>query len=446
MMHALPIPVTSALRAGLLVLGIGLAQPSWAGKSTDNESEVLPSLQELKQFTTVFEHVKRYYVNSVDDKTLFENAIRGMLNGLDPHSAYLNTEELSELKVHTSGKFGGLGIEVTMEDGFIRVISPIDDTPAQKAGIQAGDLIIRIDDTPVKGLKLQEAVDKMRGEKGSPITLTIIRQKELKPLKITLNRDVISVKSVRQRLIEPDYGYVRISQFQNNTAQDIIRAIQSLKKDNDQKPLKGIVLDLRNNPGGVLESAVQVSDTFLDAPKLSYNHLIVYTKGRLNGSEIQEVAHEGDILNQAPIVVLVNGGSASASEIVAGALQDHHRGVIVGTQTFGKGSVQTVIPLKDKRGIKLTTALYYTPAGRSIQAMGIKPDIVVHRLKIDSDKDEDIQDLLLREEDLQNHLNNGENKDKTETPRRTETDMINLDKNPITRRLFTIPTTNCMRA
>lgn len=401
----------SFVRFGLLLLGLSFLNPAFsAKKTTDSDNEILPSLQDLKQFTTVFEQVKKYYVNTIDDKTLFENAIRGMLSGLDPHSTYLDPDELSELKVHTSGKFGGLGIEVTLEDGFIRVISPIDDTPAQKSGLQAGDLIVRINETPVKGLKLQEAVDMMRGDKGSPITLTIVRQKELKPLKITLIRDIINVKSVRSRLLEPDYGYLRISQFQNNTGPDVLRALQNLKKDNNQKPLKGLILDLRNNPGGILESAVQVSNAFLDADKLKHDRMIVYTKGRLPGSEIKETASGNDALQQAPIVLLVNGGSASASEIVAGALQDHRRAVVAGTPTFGKGSVQTVMPLRDKRAIKMTTALYYTPAGRSIQATGIKPDITVHRLKIESDRDDDIQDFLLREEDLQGHINSEKKK------------------------------------
>ncbi|MEY3182544.1 MAG: hypothetical protein RLZ35_529, partial [Pseudomonadota bacterium] len=288
------------------------------------ETEVnkgLPKLDDIKQFTTVLEHIKKYYVNTVTDKELLENAIRGMLAGLDPHSTYLDTEEFSELKVHTSGKFGGLGIEVTMDDGLIRVISPIDDTPAARAGIHAGDLIVRINETPVKGLKLQEAVDMMRGDRGTPITLTIIRQNETKPLKMTLNREVINVRSVRQRLLEPGFGYLRISQFQTNTGSDVAKAIQTLQKDNQKAPLKGLILDLRNNPGGILEASVQVSDVFLDQPKLKYDGLIVYTKGRLPGSELEEKASPGDLINGAPIVVLINGGSASASEIVAGALQ-----------------------------------------------------------------------------------------------------------------------------
>jgi carboxyl-terminal processing protease len=406
----------------LIFIGL-LSAGSVSAKELDN-NQGLPKLDDIKQFTTVLEHIKKYYVNPVTDKELLENAIRGMLSGLDPHSTYLDTEEFSELKVHTSGKFGGLGIEVTMDDGLIRVISPIDDTPAAKAGIQAGDLIVRINDTPVKGLKLQEAVDMMRGDRGSPITLSIVRQNESKPLKITLNREVINVRSVRQRLLEPNFGYLRISQFQTNTGADVTKAIQALQKENEKNPLKGLILDLRNNPGGILESSVQVSDAFLDRPKLKYDGLIVYTKGRLPGSELEEKANPGDLLNGAPIVILVNGGSASASEIVAGALQDHHRAIVLGTQTFGKGSVQTVIPMKNKRGIKLTTSLYYTPSGRSIQATGIIPDITVHRLHIEGDRDEDFNSLYLREEDLQNHLNTDNAKKEPKTPDTTKSSAI----------------------
>lgn len=406
----------------LIFIGL-LSAGSVSAREADN-NQGLPKLDDIKQFTTVLEHIKKYYVNPVTDKELLENAIRGMLAGLDPHSTYLDTEEFSELKVHTSGKFGGLGIEVTMDDGLIRVISPIDDTPAARAGIQAGDLIVRINDTPVKGLKLQEAVDMMRGDRGSPITLSIVRQGEPKPLKITLNREVINVRSVRQRLLEPGFGYLRISQFQTNTGADVTKAMQALQKENEKNPLKGLILDLRNNPGGILESSVQVSDVFLDRPKLKYDGLIVYTKGRLPGSELEERATPGDLLDRAPMVVLVNGGSASASEIVAGALQDHHRAVVLGTQTFGKGSVQTVIPIKNKRGIKLTTSLYYTPSGRSIQATGIIPDITVHRLHIEGDRDEDFNSLYLREEDLQNHLNTDNAKKEAKTPDTGKTSSI----------------------
>lgn len=379
-------------------------------EASASSNEKLP-LNDLQRFTTVVENIKNYYVKPTEDSFLLENAMKGMLSGLDPHSSYLDKDDYEELKAATTGKFGGLGIEVVPEDGLIKVISPIDDTPAQKAGIQAGDIIIRLNDTPVKGLSLREAIEKMRGEKGTNITLTIIRQGENKPLKVVVTRDTINVKSVRSEMLEDNYGYVRISQFQSNSGDDVVQAVQNLKKTNGGK-LKGLVLDLRNNPGGVLDASVQVSDAFLDREKLKYEGVIVYTKGRMSGSQIKEKAHSGDILSGAPIVILVNGGSASASEIVAGALQDHHRAVVVGTQTFGKGSVQTVIPLKENRGLKLTTALYYTPAGRSIQADGIKPDIIVQNMKFPASTEVDqTGGFLLREEDLRGHLENGGNKE-----------------------------------
>jgi len=365
--------------------------------------KVLP-LEDLQRFTNAIELIRNYYVEPVGDKELFENAIRGMLSGLDPHSAYLDPSDFSDLRAVTSGKFGGLGIEVTMEDGFVRVVSPIDETPAYRAGIQAGDLIIRLDDKPVKGMTLKNAVEIMRGEKGTDILLTIIRKSLSQPLKIKIKRDVISVKSVRTNLFEQFYGYLRISQFQIHSAQDMIKAIGELNKKTNNK-LKGLILDLRNNPGGIFESSVKISDAFLNKAKLSHNGLIVYTEGRLPGSEIKEFAQKGDLLNGAPIVVLVNGGSASASEIVAGALQDHKRALIVGTQTFGKGSVQTVLPLNDTYGLKLTTALYFTPAGRSIQAKGITPDIEIQDLKIAQNPKENLEDLIgLKESDLNGHI------------------------------------------
>lgn len=375
--------------------------------------EKLP-LDDLQRFTSVVEQIRKYYVKPVDDKELFENAIRGILSGLDPHSSYLDPNEFSDLRASTSGKFGGLGIEVTMEDGFVRVISPIDDTPAQRAGLKAGDLIIRLDDTPVKGMTLKKAVEVMRGEKGSPILLTVLRKGATQPLKIKVMRDTIVVKSVRTKLLEKHYGYIRISQFQTHTGEDLVNAVNLLKKESGNS-LKGIILDLRNNPGGILESSVKISDAFLDKNKIGHDGLIVYTEGRLPGSEIKEIAHAGDILNGAPIVVLVNGGSASASEIVAGALQDHKRALIVGTQTFGKGSVQTVLPLKDNHGLKLTTALYFTPSGHSIQAQGIHPDIIIPDIKIPEAKAQDADlEMNLREADLDGHLANGDKTDKTD--------------------------------
>jgi carboxyl-terminal processing protease len=379
-----------------------------ANSTIKKAKEPLP-LEEVQQFTSVVETVHHYYVQATDDKTLFENAIRGMLAGLDPHSAYLDEEEFSDLKASTSGKFGGLGLEVTLEDGFIRVISPIDDTPATKGGIKPGDLIIKIGDTPVKGLSLRKAVELMRGEKGTKVKLTILRKNADKPLILELTRDIIQAKSVKSKLLDGEYGYIRLSQFQAQTGDEMIKAIRSLMQESRHKQLKGLILDLRNNPGGVLEASVQVTDAFLDGGHLKYDNLIVYTEGRLENTAVKEYASRTDILDGAPLIVLVNGGSASASEIVAGALKDHQRAVIMGTQTFGKGSVQTVIPLNDnKRGLKLTTALYYTPSGRSIQATGITPDIEVPELRMAiTPQDEAVESLLIKESDLKGHLANG---------------------------------------
>lgn len=355
-------------------------------------------LDELRAFSEIFGRIKNNYVEPVEDKELFRNAIKGMLSGLDPHSTYLDLEDFKSLREGTSGEFGGLGIEVTMEDGFVRVVSPIDDTPAAASGILAGDVIIRLDDTPVKGLSLRDAVAKMRGKPGSKILLTIIRDGEDKPLKIELTRAIIKVKSIKHKTLEAGYGYVRISTFQQRTGEALNTAIDQLKMDNDGK-LKGLVLDLRNNPGGLLNAAVDVSDSFIT------KGMIVYTDGRVLDSKQQFTAKPTDVLKGAPIVVLVNGGSASASEIVAGALQDHHRAVIMGTKTFGKGSVQTVMPLTDDTAVKMTTALYYTPSGRSIQAEGIVPDIIVDRVTVTQGGNSEFEPL--RESDLSKHLANG---------------------------------------
>lgn len=366
-------------------------------------TEQLP-LVDLDRFTTVIEHIKNYYVKNIEDSTLFENAIRGMLAGLDPHSAYLDQEEFAELKASTSGKFGGLGVEVTLEDGFIKVISPIDSTPAAKAGVQPGDLIVRLDDTPVKDLSLSEAVERMRGKPGTDIYLTIVRKNENKPLKLKLTRETINVQSVHSKMLEDGYGYVRISQFQNDTGTDVTKEIKKLTNDSKIK-LKGLILDLRNNPGGVLDASVTTASAFLDKDKLPYDKVIVFTKGRISGSQVKEKANGKDLLKGAPMIVMVNSGSASASEIVAGALQDYKRAIILGTTTFGKASVQTVLPLKDQRGLKLTTALYYTPAGRSIQARGIVPDIVVENVAIPQPKaNNTAEDLLIHEADLDRHI------------------------------------------
>ncbi|WP_166263889.1 S41 family peptidase [Marinobacter caseinilyticus] len=353
-------------------------------------------LQDLRKFTEVFSRIKDAYVEEVDDRTLLENAIKGMLSGLDPHSTYLEPKAYEELEENTSGEFGGLGIEVGMEDGFIKVISPIDDTPAQKAGVQAGDLIIKLGDQPVKGMSLEEAVTLMRGKPGTVLTLTIIRDTETGPIEIDVVRDVIKVASVKSRLVEDGYGYIRLTQFQAETGQEFSDAIKKLTSDNGGH-LEGLVIDLRNNPGGILQAAVEAADAVLD------EGLIVYTEGRIQSSRLRFSAKPGDLTDGTPIVVLINGGSASASEILAGALQDHQRAVVMGTDSFGKGSVQTVIPLDETHAIKMTTARYYTPDGRSIQAKGIKPDIVVKQARL---TEVDNQPFFT-EADLSGHLENG---------------------------------------
>lgn len=374
------------------VAGAGLA---WVGGVS--AADPLPNLpfDELRTFTEILERVKHDYVEPVDDRKLLESAVRGMLAGLDPHSSYLDKEGYREMQVGTTGEFGGLGIEVGQEDGFVKVISPIDDTPAARAGIRAGDLIVRIDDTPTKGLGLADSVKLMRGSVGSSVKLTVVRAGEDKPLEITLMRDVITVKSVKSRTLEAGYGYVRITQFQSRTAGYLREALATLKQTNGGR-LKGLVLDLRNNPGGVLSGAVEVADAFIDSG------LIVYTEGRLPDSRQNFQASSGDLIDGVPLVVLVNGGSASASEIVAGALQDQRRAVIMGTRTFGKGSVQTIMPLADGTAVKLTTARYYTPSGRSIQAEGIVPDIRVDPVRVTEVEQGD----TVKEADLAGHLNN----------------------------------------
>ena len=357
--------------------------------------------EELRTFTEIFGRIKRDYVEPVSDKKLLEDAIKGMLAGLDPHSAYLDFEQYKDLKEGTMGQFGGLGIEVTMENGFVKIVSPIDDTPAQRAGMKAGDLIVRLDEKPVKGMTLGDAVKIMRGEPGSDILLTIIREGEEAPLKLTITRAIIKVKSVKNRILEKGYGYLRISSFQSRTGQGVIDAVAEMTKENEGE-LKGLVLDLRNNPGGVLNAAVEVSDAFLE------KGLIVYTEGRIKNSEMRFTAAPGDVVNGVPVVVLINAGSASASEIVAGALQDHKRAIIMGEKSFGKGSVQTILPTSGDAAVKLTTARYYTPSGRSIQAEGIEPDIALARVKLESlDKS---KFTPVKEADLSHHLTNGNGK------------------------------------
>jgi len=392
----------------LITLGITLGISLTIGHSVlaERESPATPlPLNELRTFSEVFANIKNHYVEAVDDKELLENAIRGMLTGLDPHSSYLDEKDFNDLKVGTSGEFGGLGIEVGMEDGFVKVIAPIDDTPAQRAGIQAGDLVIRLDETPVKGLSLKDAVDIMRGKPGTRILLTVVREGEGKPLKIEIVRDIIVVTSVKKKLLNEHYAYVRITQFQANTGENLEQAIEELKKESDDS-LKGLVLDLRNNPGGVLGASVAVSDAFLNEGR------IVYTEGRAENSEVNFNATAGDIIDGLPIVVLINVGSASASEIVSGALQDHKRAIIMGTRSFGKGSVQTVMPLKDGNALKLTTARYYTPSGRSIQAEGIEPDIILDNIKLAAMEEPEF--IPVKEANLTGHLDNGDNNNAAE--------------------------------
>ncbi|MFZ5493250.1 MAG: S41 family peptidase [Pseudomonadota bacterium] len=377
-------------------------------------------VQELRLFSEVLGIIRQHYVEPVTDADLLKSAIRGMLSGLDPHSAYLEKEEFQELKEGTSGEFGGLGIEVGMEDGFVKVVSPIDDTPAQQAGVRAGDLIVRLDDTAVKGLSLNEAVKMMRGAPGTDITLTIVREGEQRPIQLKLTRAVIKVNSVRSRPLETGYGYLRVSQFQTNTGRKLREELDRLKQSNGGA-LKGLVLDLRNNPGGVLTAAVSVSDAFIS------DGLIVYTEGRGPEAEQKFSATSGDVLDGAPIVVLVNAGSASASEIVAGALQDNARAIIMGEKTFGKGSVQTILPIRENAALKLTTARYFTPKGRSIQAEGIEPDVTLERVQLTA-VEQSFEPL--GERDLARHLGNPNGKAPT-TPSAKQNGAASADKKEV---------------
>jgi len=361
-------------------------------------------LDELRTFADVFNQIRVGYVEEIDDSTLLEYAIQGMLMGLDPHSVYMTEDAFKDLQDNTSGEFTGLGLEVGMEDGYVKIISPIDGSPAAGAGLQSGDIILKLGKIPVKGMSLNEAIEVMRGPKGSDIQLTIGRPGESQPFEVTLTRDTIKVASVRERWLEPGYGYIRIAQFQTATGADVGKSLSKLM---EQQELKGLVLDLRNNPGGILRASVDVAGLFMDGGT------VVYTEGRLANSDMYYEANEQDQSKGAPLVVLINRGSASASEIVAGALQDHSRAVVMGTDSFGKGSVQTILPLSESRAVKLTTALYFTPNGRSIQAEGIVPDILVERAKVTAYD----TSRRLSEADLSGHLNNanGNSEDKKDT-------------------------------
>lgn len=373
---------------GYFIFGLALITPSYVLAQDTEERTALTKEEQIKKqtaqdtyrqlnlFGDVFERVRAQYVEPMTDEDLIENAVQGLLSSLDPHSSYLDDDDYKDMQVQTRGEFGGLGIEVTMENGFVKVVSPIDETPAANAGVQAGDYITHLDGEQVMGLSLSEAVDKMRGKVGAPITLTIVREGAEETLEIEIIRDIIKIKSVRSRVEQDDVGYIRITTFNQNTMPGVEKAIAEIKEETKNNVV-GYVLDLRNNPGGLLDQAIAVSDAFLDKGE------IVSTRGRNESDTKRDNATPGDLAEDKPIIVLLNGGSASASEIVAGALQDHRRGIIVGTKSFGKGSVQTVIPLPGHGAMRLTTARYYTPSGRSIQAEGITPDIVIEQAKIE---------------------------------------------------------------
>ncbi len=387
------------------LLALILYQPALAQSNAhDAQTSTLP-LEELQMFAQVFGKIKSDYVEATDDRKMLIDAINGILAGLDPHSSFLEPEAFREIRIDTEGEFGGVGIEVTLEDNKLLVISPIEDTPADLAGIKAGDIIVEIDGISVRSSNLTQAVEKMRGEIGSKITLTVVREGESKPLDIEIIRDVIQLTSVRTKgLGEPGFAYMRISSFQSGTAESLKKKIEKYTQENGN--IEAFILDLRNNPGGILVGAVDVSDLFLSSG------IIVQTHGRLDDSESSYSADSPDIINGAPMVVLVNSGSASASEIVAGALQDHHRAIIFGTQTFGKGSVQTISPIGDGSALKITTARYYTPSGRSIQETGITPDIISEDTEITKVNGHD----SIREVDLARHLVNPDDQNPEEMP------------------------------
>lgn len=376
----------------VIVVGVG-AQRHCAAEGNDYES--------IELFTDVLALVKKSYVEEVDTKKLIYGAINGMLASLDPHSSFMTPESYKEMKIDTKGAFGGLGIEISIKDGMLTVISPIEDTPAYKAGIKAGDQILKIDDKFTKDLSITEAVKRMRGQKGTKVILSIMREGFERPKEFPLVRDIIQVKSIKYKTLDNGYGYVRIAQFQEKTDTDLAKALNALRSENGGA-LKGLVLDVRNDPGGLLDQAVRVAEHFI-----AEGQLVVYTEGREKDSKVRYSSRAGAKEPNYPMVVLINGGSASASEIVAGALQDHKRAVIMGTQSFGKGSVQSLIELSDNSGLRLTTARYYTPSGRSIQAKGITPDITVEKLEIPASAEKK-DSMHIREKDLENHFEDKE--------------------------------------
>lgn len=390
----------------LLGFGLGLLLSSHA--VTNVSAVPREDYDSLESFTSILAIVKKNYVDETQFKDLISGAINGMLNSLDPHSAYLTPDLYKELQMDTQGRFGGLGIEITIKDGILTVVSPIEDTPAFRAGVKPGDQIFKIEEEFTKDMTLIEAVKRMRGPKGSKITITVRREGLAELLTFDLVRDTIRVQSVRSRLLEEGYGYIRLAQFQERSDRDLQRALE--KMNSEKGGIRGLVLDLRNNPGGLLTQAVRISDIFLESG------MIVYTDGRLENQKQKYFAHKEGTWTDFPMVVLVNGGSASASEIVAGALQDHRRAVVLGTKTFGKGSVQTILPLDDNSALRLTTARYYTPKGRSIQAMGILPDIIMENPPVQEGKPDDKKRPSLREENIPGHLQNRQNQEMQQKP------------------------------
>jgi len=385
------------------------------GNDGDVKADTKEVYKNIEIFADVLRQIEKHYVEPQDPQELIYGAIKGMVRSLDPHSAFMTKGEHQELMMETKGSFMGIGIEITIKDNILTVVSPIEDTPAYKAGIRAGDKIVAIEDKPTKDMTLMEAVKKIRGPKGTKIKLAIKREGSDKPIEFSITRDVIPLRSVRHHLLTPEIGYVRISNFQSRTAKDLSSALETLEKE---RQLKGLILDLRNNPGGLLSQAISVSDMFLDSG------VIVSTKGRSTSQNIEATAHKNNKERNYPVIVLVNGGSASAAEIVAGALKDNKRALVLGTRTFGKGSVQTVLPLSDGSGLRLTTARYYTPSGKSIQLSGIAPDIELEFVPPSEEKDKQARHFM-REEDLEGHIpkEEGKSADGTEKGRAAEKDQ-----------------------
>lgn len=363
--------------------------------------------EQIKRFVTAISAIKHYYIKDIGDDKLFSNALSGMVSNLDPHSSFLDSSDLKELNTTVSGEFVGIGIELIPQDGALKIISPLEGSPADKAGIKADDLVIKIDNKIVQNMSLREAINNIKGPRGTKVNITILRKGSDKPLQFSVARDTIHIKTVKQKMLENGYGYLRISLFQGPVGTNVKESIRALEKESKNE-LKGLILDLRNNPGGLLDVSAEVTQSFLDPNQLKkYDSIVVYTKGRIEGSDMQFRAHGRDMIHGAPMVVLINGGSASASEIVAGALQDYRRAVVMGTRSFGKGSVQTIIPIGDDSALKLTTALYYTPAGRVIQAQGIQPDVVIPQMNVTKENNDFID---FDESEFNNHLKNGDAK------------------------------------